>query len=602
MYIHRIESRLPGEARHGWVFAWTSVPLAVGMARWGARAVLLMCCGALLIVHLQRDAPALGGADKGQDESVRATAVATVPVRPLGTSSSPPAVTSPAKPCDLSNCSRLCGHSQLNPCVRGCQCPAPQCVLRRRECVESPYVPTPDGGPWECRFGQDAPSSAAVPVENVAKDFLDSAQWLFARSDVERPLAMSAATCGAADGERRFAGRHEADGIFTLRNFCVQPSGPCAGFRPVFPVVYRGKWEVEVIRKDSANETRLWLQNPAALREPATCYHDQPTFIFPVSWKADNAMHMLHRLLTARRMMRRRFGDDAFSKVLVIYLVHPSGAKDLRKRNALAFMQQWLSRKWVSVQSDSADVVPNQQQLCFAEAAVLHMCVDRCHVPSHFVPRGNDYYFTWMGPRTAADAAEVADLRKLVARCVGLLPLPELERAKPRIVFVWRTLNRRHFAMAALADAIAAHATTLGASSFHIVEHTQMRDSAALRLYMRADVVVGHIGAGLLWSLLMPPGGVVVEFAHAFGCSAGKSGWNVATECDYGGNAAAARLQHLSVPIPKYAAANRTGFYVPLSVYKSVLDAAFCRLRGGGGCGVGVLRYVVGWDRELAFT
>ena len=146
-----------------------------------------------------------------------------------------------------------------------------------------------------------------------------------------------------------------------------------------------------------------------------------------------------------------------------------------------------------------------------------------------------------------------------------------------------------------------------------VIEHTTKSANAIADAHGDADIVLGTIGGGLLWSLLAPPGAVVVEFARSFGCSAGQSGWDKAPACDYGGNARAAGQHHLTVPVPQYSTGSArrgavaeegkhadSGVFVPVAVWRNALRAAVCRLQSAAEpCMLpDQLGYRVGWASD----
>jgi hypothetical protein len=534
------------------------------------------------------------------------------------------------------------------------RCPAPHCMWDvRRACVRNPfYVGGRGVSSSILSFRRSVTEQRAAACTTAAGKGPPSCSHAASEG-----LKWSA--CGEAQSQPlRPAGTvvsERMDIVTVAGPFCVRESGPPVmlsnASSPRAPPLHDkllmggGLETGAAVFADGLDALWSWLQattwNDTAA---ATCTQAAlPALLFPVARKADNLMHALHRAVSAARYLRAVYGEDFRTKVVAVYVLLPEGVSDLLKGNAHLPFAPLVSAMWDVVDLTETASSSSQALRCYSSAHILRLS----KFPAQLRPNelSQSYYrgwrpaaalFTWNGVRTAADfdsavwfrQAMVATYNSENAEAPADLEPHETWPAAPKIVIVWRSRTRRMFAFDDLMVDIAVHARSLGAREVSVVEHVTMSINDVVRLHRDADILLGIIGAGLTWSLLMPPGAVVVEFSRAYGCSAGAIGWDKLPNCDYGGNAFAARQHHLVVPVPAYSATRRTdqpresrgnasadaeaehdtaqdGVYIPSAVWRHVLDAAVCKLRRPeDGCALPMrLGFDPSWDRErIALT
>jgi hypothetical protein len=536
------------------------------------------------------------------------------------------------------------------------RCPAPHCMWDvRRACVRNPFY-----------VGGRGVSSSILSFRRSLTEQRAAACTTGAGKGP--PSCCHAASeglkwsaCGEAQSQPlRPAGTvvsERMDIVTVAGPFCVREGGPPvmrnsnASSRRAPPLadkqVMGGGLETgAAVFADGLDALWSWLQattwNDTAA---ATCTQTAlPALLFPVARKADNLMHALHRAVSAARFLRAVYGEDFRTKVVAVYVLLPEGVSDLLKGNAHLPFAPLVSAMWDVIDLTEMASTSSQALRCYPSAHILRLS----KFPAQLRPNelSQSYYrgwrpaaalFTWNGVRTAADFDSAVWFRHAMiatyggenAEATANLGPRETWPTAPKIVIVWRSRTRRMFAFDDLMADIAAHARSLGAREVLVVEHVTVSFDDVVRLHRDADILLGIIGAGLTWSLLMPPGAVVVEFSRAYGCSAGAIGWGKLPNCDYGGNAFAARQHHLVVPVPAYSATRRTdqphesrgnastadaeaehdtaqdGVYIPAAVWRHVLDAAVCKLRRPEDeCALPMrLGFDPSWDRErIALT
>uniref|UniRef100_A0A7S1PQS2 Uncharacterized protein n=1 Tax=Neobodo designis TaxID=312471 RepID=A0A7S1PQS2_NEODS len=347
-----------------------------------------------------------------------------------------------------------------------------------------------------------------------------------------------------------------------------------------------------------------WLRGMTRIddgSDPTRC-SGRAAVLLPMAWKTDNPMHALHRSWSARRLVREIEADVGAGAVTVVHVALPEGVDGARRMNAHAVFAPLLGARWTAVlaapPSDGQEVGIPRNDLCFSEVYVLRLGL-RNEEGAASAWRPTPALFTWNGPRTDRDTADATALRKTFLENYGDPRIAWPVRAsaeRPKIVVIVRSRTRRFLRSAKVFDEVKRFAEdSIGARHVAFVEHVTLSPRGIADAHGDADIILGAIGGGLLWSLLAPPGAVVVEFARSFGCAAGSSGWSRSPHCDYGGNAAAARQHHLAIPVPQFSTGSarravkdsngtsaggvESSIFVPADTWKHALRAAACRLR-----------------------
>lgn len=407
---------------------------------------------------------------------------------------------------------------------------------------------------------------------------------------------------------------------YKLENFCLRPRGRLAGYSPQMGQFLGAtesfgvndiKPELGMQRFLSDVENLDRDDGLQSVKRKAPCFVDvERLVLFPVTVHSDNAGHAFYRAGSLLRFIQSVFGDDAIRQnVTVVYVVThraPSGSQRARdhnisdnnrrrSRNAAILFYDIVGTSHFAVEYDEQVLGQRLRSHEKQQDATLMMCFRSAYVwhdihtskallerrtasaaaateqpapstgsrkrSSKLAPNSQSAaFFPLFARRRPKDVDTVNLLNDLIRAKHHLAPRRSAPNARhPHVVFSARSASRRFVFQPYIIARMAEFVRTELHGTFQVVENSRSTSiSDIVAIHSKADVLIGMLGAGLIWTHFMPPGAVLVEInfrGHRSPCAA-QSGIDprlvvdaasssASYSCDFGGATASSHQYHL---------------------------------------------------------
>jgi hypothetical protein len=440
----------------------------------------------------------------------------------------------------------------------------------------------------------------------AAQLFEELSQWQSPEPEATRNFFSSRPCVNATTADGAMRSYYDDNKLFTLENFCIGVDGGLAGFRSNLSRYASGteimwaKIEPGMPSSLDIDEIRGMLEHVQPLSHAPACLLDAPVLIFPVTAAYNNVGHDLYRivsLLRIRRLVWRSVDQD----VALLRFYAPSGLRRLYPGHAMdasAFFLRFLGPLQfgaVSVNASRNGFARQVDQLRTATRSALdsaRICLRRGVVWHNAAEGGGhaEVQYSLYGPRGPGDQAATAEFRLMMADFASLRLRQQPNRRAPRVLFAVRSTHRNRFVEHdMLVRHLQAAVERIG-GVLDVVEHTREDDARGmLQRYADADIIYGAYGAGLIWAMFAPPGGVVgVLSTSKWGATCGRTGVNLCSDTDYSGHAYSSGHHHVELRLPDELLVSRDEdiwLDTPTGVHDELLRAMLCLLRREQGQG-----------------
>jgi hypothetical protein len=443
------------------------------------------------------------------------------------------------------------------------------------------------------------------------------------------------------ENDLRVSGKHEREnGIYRYRNICLSPVGPLQGYfgkdatSPQELGQFRLRERIEpfdgsddvapLTQSQGFGESKNWLDNVVPLRAPPKCIRQTKLLIMPIILRSNNPGHVFQRLAALQDIRDHAFPGADVDGVTMAFVAVESMRTDLfddpqdlsdwwqtafplfttvvANNHFLVFgnRDDLLNKR---IKKVFGDVLGSQNSdmlkipLCFSEAAVYFTCtrrecmearsdtgVARDIIPMYYsrspllLNAFTDRLRICLSPKESVTNPNLALKRRA---------MPNSQR--PTVLFSTRSFARKWTLTPFIIKAVADYVASIG-GVLKVMEMREYSTVELVNLYTGVDVVIGPYGAGLFYSIFMPPGAVAVEInLQPKGC-AKVDGFNRPENkfCDYGGNFKAAGIHHLvsSWDVKEYERKsgrfNLPDFDISENVVRYLLDRALCVVNRSG--------------------
>ena len=313
---------------------------------------------------------------------------------------------------------------------------------------------------------------------------------------------------------------------------------------------------------------------------PDLPFHTAPVFVHRIenTPMGENVAHEFPYVVAALENLRLQFGEDFRSKVVVLYDT-ATGKQSMPHRR---FYEGLLSKRTLVMKDSPPQKTPGG--VCFREGWFNRMNLDADH------RRHNDQAMSLREPvirdRDEVDRLNLERFRRHFVRCHGGTIRIRPNVRAPRVTLIVRTRNRVIKDFEHLQPEYA-HAVEARGGRFSVFDEALVPASQLAKVITDTDVLVGAYGGALLWSVLMAPGSVAIQFKASH--KPLVEGWKLSgKDCQYAYYAAVRRTHYYNRNVPAhdrfpYGAEVPREWRLNLTTFGEVLDAAMLRLRGGSG-------------------
>eukprot|EP00760_Papus_ankaliazontas_P017561 PhM_4_TR17326/c0_g1_i1/m.42366 len=473
-------------------------------------------------------------------------------------------------------------------------CFDPRCYAKWKSnhttgCTANPYFSTfPRTEPPEevkCKHRRHIPDNRArlgVVVrdgDGLIFPFQRHTSWMFEKWYDWAEQNNATAECRPTTAERmsvRMRGRYRPDGLYELQNFCLSPMGPLTGYDPKISP-YRGMDENDFIEHGVERGINEWFMRSERLKTPPTCFVDIPRMVlFPHTLRAQSPSHNFYRAASLMRTIEAAFGVKARDQQLPVTMVHVVTRAETdhfhtfegnKKLNFQRYFYDMLGTSWFSVFGGSEwlenknlkqlfgfepDRAVLQRPVCFRSAILWQSSTygnKQRGALSSTLPH-HKTQFPLFGPRGRRDVQTLQIMERKLTQCLGLEEeAPPRDHADlthtPTVLYVIRSTTRRMAFQPYIVDFIQAYLRNkVPGAKLVVIEDSRMGLRDIVKTFRNADIVFGPTGTGLLWSLFMPPGGLLLDMSTSLIHFAQVQGFNRAANTvdgEFGGGAFIAR-------------------------------------------------------------
>eukprot|EP00760_Papus_ankaliazontas_P013140 PhM_4_TR15654/c2_g1_i1/m.61311 len=409
-------------------------------------------------------------------------------------------------------------------------------------------------------------------------------------------------------GLHETTGGHRADGLYELRNVCVDPRGQLYGSSNRRVDAYRGQSDIYPVTPKVGPDMgsfASWISNVQTTKEDVVV-QENTVVVFPIMDRMDNPGHGFYRTGSLLRVIeavkQRSSGNVTVMFVVVDGSPFMWTARRNAEMNAMRLYYDMLHpHTWFSVMGPSMwsrvgqdrdelrrffgfwpDDAAMAAPMCFRSMVMWQDSHgDLVGVQDGASEEiGHQTMFHIHGTRAPRDAETLALLYTALWRCLhpvggdtraddqplsasstsgsfdgAVGPRRNVTRlafsSSPHVVFITRSVERRLIQQPFMISAVREFVDTVWPGGrLHVVEMAYLSMADIVRVFSDADVVIGHYGAGLVWTMFMPPGGVFVEINYKYGQFSRGAGINRPEnqQSEYGGGAIVGRLVQMVLP------------------------------------------------------
>lgn len=375
--------------------------------------------------------------------------------------------------------------------------------------------------------------------------------------------------CAAPVNEsaRSMRGGHSAaDGLYHLENFCVNPLGEFSGYLPRLDE-YRGADDVHLAERNGLRDFATLVRSVKQLSVPPPCFLDTKIVVFGVGERADNPGHIYYRLGSLMRIIEAAYGvsarDQRDNVTMLLPIFQPDCLENRQTErvatpcakvtNAAGLLMDLGGTSHIALSNPSLpwsvpdaeflgftpDARARRRRVCFRHAVLWQdgwkQMLDDLRGSSS--EPGRQTSFPIHGRRTVRDAETVDMLNVHLRRCLRLPPRRRRARPHaPHVMFAVRSVRRVFSMQPFIIDIVGRYVQDTLHGTLEVSENAGASLSDIVRAYSRADVLIGHYGAALVWQTFMPPGAVTVEF-NGLGRFCPTAGVDPCQDREYNGGA-----------------------------------------------------------------